>query len=191
MSDTLNTMQFNTEAPTRSAVYLVDRGMQGKLYRWYNAETNVWALCGADFAEAAANKDKPSPVGFFPWIGPLTGPKFDPNKEVYMVNEDSPPVKQPKAAKPAKKMARQRTSTSDDFTKARLIITKVGNTTVGSIVKGTKVTHPDGTVFFREDRQKWVAMMNGKQEAARPTAEACVMFLKKKYNIEAIILNKD
>jgi hypothetical protein len=132
--------------------------------------------------EANTNKDKPSPVGFFPWVGPLTGPKFNPNKEVIMVNEDAPkPTKTPKA--PAKKMARQRTATP-----AKLVIVTVGNTRVGSIVKGTKTVHPDGTVFFREDRQKWIAMMNGKQEAARPTPEACLSFLKKKYNVEGVVL---
>jgi hypothetical protein len=71
---------------------------------------------------------------------------------------------------------------------AKLVITTVGNTRVGSIVKGTKTTHPDGTVFFREDRQKWIAMMNSKQEAARPTPEACLAFLKKKYNVEGVVL---
>ena len=178
-----NIMQFNTDKPTRSAMYLVDRGMQGKHYRWYNADTDTWSLCGSDMNEANANKDKPSPVGFFPWVGPLTGPKFDSNKEVVMVSEDKP--KQTKAPKaPAKKMARQRTAD----VKAKLVITTVGNTRVGSIVKGTKTLHPDGTVFFREDRQKWIAMMNGKQEAARPTPEACLAFLKKKYNVDGIVL---
>jgi hypothetical protein len=132
--------------------------------------------------EANANKDKPSPVGFFPWVGPLTGPKFDANKEVVMVIEDKP--KQTKAPKaPAKKMARQRTATP-----AKLVIVTVGNTRVGSIVRGTKTLHPDGAVWFREDRQKWIAMMNGKQEAARPTPEACLSFLKKKYNVEGVVL---
>ena len=172
-------MEFNTDKPTRSAMYLVDRGMQGKHYRWYNAETDTWSLCGSDMNEANANKDKPSPVGFFPWIGPLTGPKFDANKEVVMVSEDKP--KSTKA--PAKKMARQRTATP-----AKLVIVTVGNTRVGSIVRGTKTLHPDGAVWFREDRQKWVAMMNGKQEAARPTPEACLSFLKKKYNVEGVVL---
>jgi len=175
-------MEFNTDKPTRSAMYLVDRGMQGKHYRWYNAETDTWSLCGSDMNEANANKDKPSPVGFFPWIGPLTGPKFDANKEVVMVSEDKPKsTKVPKA--PAKKMARQRTATP-----AKLVIVTVGNTRVGSIVRGTKTLHPDGAVWFREDRQKWVAMMNGKQEAARPTPEACLSFLKKKYNVEGVVL---
>ena len=49
------------------------------------------------------------------------------------------------------------------------------------VAKVTKADiHPDGTVFFRSDRQKWIAMLNGKQEAARPTKEGCVKFLEKK-----------
>jgi hypothetical protein len=52
----------------------------------------------------------------------------------------------------------------------------------------TKVVHPDGTVFYRADRQKWVAVMNGKQEAARPTSDACLAFLKKKYNVVGVVL---
>jgi hypothetical protein len=55
--------------------------------------------------------------------------------------------------------------------------------------KSTAV-HPDGTVFYREDRQKWVAMYAGKQEAARPTAEACLKFLKKKYDIVGVVIEK-
>jgi hypothetical protein len=49
-------------------MYYVDRGMQGKYYRSYNAETDTWSLCGSDFAEAVTNMNKPSPevVGFFP-----------------------------------------------------------------------------------------------------------------------------
>jgi hypothetical protein len=129
--------------------------------------------------EALSFVGRPSPVGFFPWVGPMTGPRFNPATGVA-----DPDVKVPKVAKvkpAARKMARQRTVT-------KLVISTVGNVRVGSIVKGTKTTHPDGTVFFREDRQKWVAMMNGKQEAARPTPEACLAFLKKKYDVEGIVL---
>jgi hypothetical protein len=111
----------------------------------------------------------------------MTGPRFNPATGVA-----DPEVKAPKVAKvkpAARKMARQRT-----VTPTKLVISKVGNITVGSIVKGTKTTHPDGTVFFREDRQKWVAMMNGKQEASRTSAEACLSFLKKKYNVDGIVL---
>lgn len=174
-------MEFQTGKPPQTAMYLVDRGMQGKYYRWYDAETDTWSRCGSNMQEAVDSIGQPSPVGFFPWVGPMTGPKFDTSKPVLTVTEDTP--KAPKVAKvkpAARKMARQRT--------AKLVVTTVGNTRVGSIVKGTKTVHPDGTVFFREDRQKWIAMMNGKQEAARPTPEACLAFLKKKYNVDGIVL---
>ena len=54
--------------------------------------------------------------------------------------------------------------------------------------KVVKVDKADGTVFFRDDRQKWVAVMNGKQEAARNTKEACLSYLMKKYNIEGTVV---
>lgn len=158
--------------PTVSALYLVDRDKQGKAYRWFDAESDQWGMCGMEMNEALDNKDKTA-VGFYPWVGPLTGPKFDANKPVVEVTDDKP-VKVKKAGK--------------RMQKAKLVITQVGNTKVGSIVKGSKTTHPDGTVFFRADRNKWVAMWAGKQEAARPTPEACLAFLKKKYNHDGIVL---
>ena len=165
-------MEFVSDRnPTKSAIYLVDRDMQGKYYRYYNAETDSWSLCGSTLDEATSFKDKPSPVGFFPWVGPLTGPNY--------VTETS---KQEKRKIAKVKVAKAPT------VKAKLVVTTVGNTRVGSIVKGSKTVHPDGTVFFREDRQKWIAMMGGKQEAARPTPEACLAFLKKKYNVDGVVL---
>ncbi len=171
-------MEFQTGKPPQTAMYLVDRGMQGKYYRWYDAETDSWSMCGSDMTEALSFVGRPSPVGFFPWVGPMTGPRFNPATGVADTEVKTPKVAKAKPA--SRKMARQRTT--------KLVISKVGNTRVGSIVKGTKTTHPDGTVFFREDRQKWIAMMNGKQEAARPTPEACLAFLKKKYNVEGVVL---
>jgi hypothetical protein len=169
-------MEFVTSGnPTASALYLVDRDKQGKAYRWYNAETDQWGMCGIDMNDALDNKDKTA-VGFFPWCGPLTGPKFDAKSPVIVVSDEAP-VKVKKAKPAAKRMA-----------KAKLVVTQVGNTKVGSIVKGDKTVHPDGTVFFRADRNKWIAMWNGKQEAARPTPEACLAFLKKKYNHDGIVL---
>lgn len=56
----------------------------------------------------------------------------------------------------------------------------------------SKVIHPDGTVFFRTDRNKWIAMADGKQEAARDTAEKCIAFLAKKYpTLTPVVLPKD
>jgi hypothetical protein len=175
-------MEFQTGTPPMTAMYLVDRGMQGKYYRWYDAETDVWSMCGSDMTEALSFVGRPSPVGFFPWVGPMTGPRFNPTTGVA-----DPEVKTPKVAKvkpAARKMARQRTG-------APIKMILDGNTKNPPLLpasKGTKIIHIDGTVFFREDRQKWVAIANGKQEAARPTPEACLAFLKKKYNIEGVVL---
>ena len=56
----------------------------------------------------------------------------------------------------------------------------------------SKVIHPDGTVFFRTDRNKWIAMADGKQEAARDTAEKCVAFLAKKYpTLTPVVIPKE
>jgi len=171
-------MEFSTDKPTKSALYYVDRGMQGKYYRYYNADTDTWSLCGSDFAEAVANMDKPSPesVGFFPWIGPMTGPNFtgkvvtvntDDNNEKVVDGKSKKPALLPTKKKPAK--------------------ASVGK--LSPLPKSTgKAVHPDGTVFYREDRQKWVAVVGGKQEAARPTAEACLNFLMKKYGITGVVL---
>lgn len=175
-------MNFNADTnPTVSALYLVDRDKQGKAYRWFNAETDSWGMCGMDMNEALENKDKTA-VGFFPWVGPLTGPKFDAKPPVHVVTDDKPTTGyQTKKKVAAKRMA-----------KSKLVITKVGNTKVGSIAKASgKVVHPDGTVFYRADRNKWVAMWSGKQEAARPTAEACLAFLLKKYNHTGVVLPKE
>ena len=69
---------------------------------------------------------------------------------------------------------------------------KVAKPKVAKTASASKVIHPDGTVFFRADRSKWIAMANGKQEAARDTAEKCVQFLNKKYPaLTANILPKD
>ena len=170
-------MEFKTDKPTVSALYLVDRGMQGKYYRWYNAETDQWGMCGMDMNEAVTNKDKTA-VGFFPWVGPLTGKAFDPSKPIKTINTDEPEAKPAKVAKvakvkpAAKKMAKQRTAV----------------VAAPKAPKAPKSTHPDGTVWFRADRQKWIAQYGGKQEAARPTKEACLAFLKKKYNVDGVVV---
>lgn len=174
-------LQFNTDKPTKSGMYLVDRGMQGKAYRYYNEKADFWGMCGFDMNEANENKDKTSAVGFFPWVGPLTGPKFDTNAPVVNVTEELA-----RKTKPAKKMAKMR-GAAVPTTPAAPKAPKVKRTRVST--KAAAV-YPDGTVWYREDRQKWIAMMNGKQEAARPTAEACIKFLKKKYNIDGKVIAK-
>ena len=56
------------------------------------------------------------------------------------------------------------------------------------VIKPSKIVHADGIVFFRSDRNKWIACYGGKQEAARDTKEKCLAFLKKKYDIQGVIL---
>lgn len=70
----------------------------------------------------------------------------------------------------------------------KMKVAKVGNTKVGLVQvkapkapKTAKVTHPDGTVFYRADREKWVVVVDGKQPAARPTKEAVVKWLAAKF----------
>ena len=171
--------EFNTGTPPKTAMYFVDRGMQGKYYRWYNAETDTWSMCGADFAEAVSFIDRPSPVGFFPWAGPMTGPNF--KGKVVVVNTDEGNEKvvdgKNKTVKPVP-------------VKKKPAKAAVG--VLSAVPKSTgKAGHPDGTVFYREDRQKWVAVVGGRQEAARPTAEACLNFLTKKYGITGVVLTKE
>ena len=170
-------MQFNDTKPTKSAMYLVDRGMQGKAYRYYNADTDSWGMCGFDMNEANEGKDKLSAVGFFPWVGPLTGPKYDADAPVVIVADETV-----RKTKPARKMAKMRGVAAPVAPVAKVKTPRVS-------IKASAV-HPDGTVWYREDRQKWIAMMNGKQEAARPTAEACLKFLKKKYNVDGNVIAK-
>lgn len=54
---------------------------------------------------------------------------------------------------------------------------------VAKVIKVLPLVHPDGSVFYRADRSKWIAMMNGKQEAARETSEKALEFLMKKYQL--------
>jgi len=169
-------MEFSNEKPTKSAMYYVDRGMQGKYYRYYNADTDTWSLCGSDCAEAVANMDKPSPVGFFPWVGPMTGPNFTGKVVTVKTEEGNEVVVDGKSKKPALLPTKKKPA-------------KAAVGTLSPVPKSTgKAVHPDGTVFYREDRQKWVAVVGGKQEAARPTAEACLNFLMKKYGITGVVL---
>jgi hypothetical protein len=65
------------------------------------------------------------------------------------------------------------------------VVTKVAK------VKAPKVQiFGDGAVYFRPDRNKWMAVYNGKAEAARPTSAAALAFLKKKYDIDGYVVDK-
>ncbi len=55
-------------------------------------------------------------------------------------------------------------------------------------IKADKALLVDGSVFYRADRAKWMAVYNGKAEAARPTKEAALAFLKKKYGVDGYVI---
>ena len=180
-------MEFNSGTPPMTALYLVNRDKQGKYYRYYNADTDKWGMCGEDMNAALKGKDNHSTydiVGFFPWVGPLTGPKLNPDKEMEMiVSEAVLTPKGPKAAK-APKVAKAKKVAKKIVTKAAKrfevqpgLVPKA----VTKVVTNKDSVFADGTIFFRADRNKWVAMWNGKQEAARDSIEACQKFLLKKY----------
>jgi len=52
-----------------------------------------------------------------------------------------------------------------------------------SIVKVSKAKskQPDGTIFFREDRKKWVVVVAGKQPCARDSKDGVTKWLAKKH----------
>ena len=191
-------MVFNDDTPPMSALYLVDRGSQGKYYRYYNADTDKWGMCGADMNDALRNKDNHSTfdiVGFFPWVGPLTGPKLNPDKEMEMIVADAiltPKVKVAKTKSAAKvKVAKVKVAKKIVTKAAKRFETQPGLTpkVATKVVTNKDSVFADGTIFFRADREKWVAMWNNKQEAARDSIEACQKFLLKKYGFsEAVVI---
>jgi hypothetical protein len=145
--------------------------------------------------DALAGKDNHSTfevVGFFPWVGPLTGPKLNPNKEMETIVADA--VLTPKAPKAAKapKVAKAKKVAKKSVTKAaKRFETVPGLVTIAKtkVVTNQNSVFADGTIFFRADRSKWVAMWNGKQEAARDSIEACQKFLLKKYGFsESVVI---
>lgn len=116
-----------------------------------------------------------------------------PHLQEDIVMENTTEVKTDKpVAKTTKKAVKTNTKKAAKLGPHNVAENIVNNTRVVSTRKITsKTTTPkyeNGTVFFREDRNKWVAVWNNKQEAARPTKEGCIKFLQKKYNAVAIIV---
>jgi len=144
--------------PLHTGIYIVQRGDKlGTPYRWFHVETGQWGRCEYVLEDAIAAKDAKGVLPPLPWKGPVKVQK----QEVQPLELVNTPTPTPMVVKTAK-----------------VATPKPVKTTKSVKVSVTK--HPDGTIFFREDRQKWVAMLNGKQEAARPTADACKAFLVKK-----------
>jgi len=152
--------------PVHSGIYIVDRGEKlGTPLRWFDADTGEWSRCEYTMEDVINAKGKPSALGFLPWRGPVKVAKPKPAAEVALVNTNTVEVKETKAK--SVKVAKLKAPKA----------VKVAKST------GTKATHPDGTIVFRADRNKYMAWFGGKAEAARPTIEAAQAFLTKKYNV--------
>jgi hypothetical protein len=165
-------MEFEKQSfPEKSGIYMVDREKLGKWYRYYNAETKDWGFCSWELDEAYEKRDSKSPLGFLPWKGP-----FNFNKKIAVAEPVVTDL--PLASKKSKTVA----------PKQQTVVKKPRTRIASKAQKSTKPTMANGTIFYRQDRQKWVAVWDGKQEAARPTKEACIAFLKKKYSFTDVII---
>lgn len=170
-------IEFEKQAmPKESGLYVIDREKAGKYFRYYNAETKSWGFCSFDKKEAYEKRDAFSGVGFFGWSGPV---KIDDLESTKNIQTEAPVVaKLPLASKKSKTVA----------PKQQTVVKKPRTRTASKAPKTDKPTHANGTIFYRQDRAKWVAVWDGKQEAARNSAEACMAFLKKKYNFDGVII---
>lgn len=164
---------FNTdENPTEAGVYLVDRGdkFKGHWYRYFDGKN--WCLMFETYQGAFGYREQVSPLTMLPWraIRQRTA------EEMVTPEVTEKPAKVAKAKKDKLVVAKVTEKVAEKVEKAP---------------KAAKVSKPkgnDGTVFFRADRNKWVAVMNGKQEAARDTKEGALAFLFKKYKIEGVVV---
>ena len=144
--------------PQHTGIYIVERGEKlGTPFRWFDAETGQWGRVEYILEDCIAAKGAKGVLPALPWRGPVKVQKQE-VQPLELVNTPTPAPMVVKTAKTVKPKAVK----------------------AAKVVKVKVAKHPDGTIFFREDRQKWVAMLNGKQEAARPTADACKAFLVKK-----------
>jgi hypothetical protein len=146
-------MNFSTGKPEKSGIYIVDRGMQGKPFRFYNAETDQWGRCAYEIAEAVDSK---SSVGFFPWAGPVT---------------HRPEVAIEKAANSTPKPKKRQAAT----------VALAPSQPKPKVVKAKKVKYPDFTIVHRPDRNGFEGWYGGKAEAFRDTVEKVQSFFQKKY----------
>lgn len=166
----------NQAMPTESGLYVINRDKAGHFYRYYNAESKDWGFCSFDKAEAYEKREQKSAVGFFAWSGPIAINSAPVVREIVVAE----PVvaKLPLASKKSKTVA----------AKQQDVVEKQRTRIASKAPKVSQPTMANGTVFYRADREKWVAVWDGKQEAARPTKEACIAFLNKKYSFKDVII---
>ena len=179
--------------PLHSGIYLVDRGPKlGQPLRYFDVDLQFWSRCCYDMDDLIANKNQPSAVGLLPWRGPvkvkdadnrvvqIDGRDTDVVQNVFPLTQDKPAKVATPKSKPVTKSKKAAKSVNPVAVKSTVKVAKVKVAKVKPTKVSTKVVHPDGTIFYRADRNKWVAMLNGKQECARDTIEKCQLFLAKK-----------
>lgn len=156
--------------PSHTGIYVVQRGEKlGTPYRWFNAETGQWGRCEYILEDCIASKDAKGVLPALPWRGPVKVQK----QEVQPLELVNTPAPAPMVVKTAKTVKPKVVKT------AKAVKVKV------------KTKAPAFTVWFREDRQKFVGTNgDGIQECARPTKEGCINFLKKKYNVDATFVDQ-
>lgn len=172
----MNTMiAFNTGTnPVHTGVYIVDRGDKlGTPLRWFNAETQFWSRCEYTLEDILNAKDKVSGLGFLPWRGPIKVTKPVPAPA---------PIELVGASEIAKNVIQQ-------GLKAKSVkVPKVKVAKAPKAPKVAKIVNTEPTVTFNSKRGKWMASYNGKNEAARPTKEAALAFLQKKYDVVGTVI---
>ena len=135
---------------------------QGQAFRYYNAETQTWGMTCYKPEEALALAAVPSALPFLPYHAKPVKVRM-PTVEMVVEMIRAQPDNVPKSLREAKPVV----------VKAQPVKPKAEKVKAGK--------HPDGTIFFRADRQKWVVIVDGKQPAARPTKEGVVKWLQSKH----------
>ena len=161
--------------PVHTGLYVVDRGDKlGTPFRWFDAETGVWGRCEYTLEDAMNSRGQASSLGWLPWRGPVKVAKVQPAAEPVQYVKPAVVVDNTKT-KPAKPVK----------------VAKVAKPKVTKAPRAGKAVHPDGTIVYRADRNKYMAWYGGRSEAARPTIEAAKSFLTKKYGItEFTVIDK-
>ena len=172
MSELFNRNNVN---PVHSGLYIVDRGEKlGTAFRWFEVETESWSRCEYVMEDAVNSRGSTSSLGWLPWRGPVKVAKAQPVAEPVQYVKPAVVVDNTKT-KPAKSVK----------------VAKVAKPKVTKAPRAGKTVHPDGTIVYRADRNKYMAWYGGKSEAARPTVDAAKSFLTKKYGItEFTVIDK-
>ena len=168
--------------PVHTGLYVVDRGDKlGTPFRWFDAESSTWGRCEYTLEDAMNSRGMASAIGWLPWRGPVkVVDSAKSENTVALVSESVDVV-------PAKVTAKAKAPKAVKVAKPA----QVAKPKSPKAPRAGKAVHPDGTIVYRADRNKYMAWYGGKSEAARPTVDAAKSFLTKKYGItEFTVIDK-